>query len=45
MTNKQTKALLKSIEIIIDQSETKEQAKEKVREIAKELTETNQSNR
>ena len=37
MTNKQSKALLKAIEIIIDLSETKEQAKERIREIANEL--------
>ncbi len=48
MTNKQTKALIKAIEIIIDLSETKEDAKERINEIAKELekgsTDTDQSN-
>lgn len=37
MTNKQTKALLKAIEIIIDISDTKEKAIEKIREISNEL--------
>lgn len=49
MTNLQTKALLKSIEIIIDLSPTKDQAKERIREISKELekelTDTDQGNR
>ena len=49
MTNKETKALLKAIEIIIDLSPTKDDAKKHVQEIAKELekepTDTDQSNR
>lgn len=49
MTNKQSKALLKAIEIIIDLSETKEQAKERIKEIANELekepTDVDQNNR
>ena len=47
MTNKQTKALLKAIEIIIDLSPTKDDAMQRVQEIAKELekepTDTDQS--
>ena len=47
MTNKQAKALLKAVEIIIDLSPTKEDAKARVKEIANELekesTETDQS--
>lgn len=37
MTNKQCKALLKAIEIIIDQAPTKDDAKQKIKEIANEL--------
>ncbi len=37
MTNKQCKALLKAIEIIIDQAQTKDEAKQKIKEIANEL--------
>lgn len=37
MTNKECKALLKAIEIIIDLSPTKDEAKQKIQEIAKEL--------
>ena len=37
MTNKEAKALLKAIEIIIELSETKEEAKENVKKIANEL--------
>ena len=37
MTNKQATALLKAIEIIIDMAETKEEAKERIKEIADEL--------
>lgn len=38
MTNRETKALLKSIEIITEKSKTKEEVKEAIQEIAKELT-------
>ena len=37
MTNKQAKALLKAVEIIIELSPTKDEAKERVKEIANEL--------
>ena len=37
MTNRQCKALLKAIEIIIDQAQTKDEAKQKIKEIANEL--------
>lgn len=37
MTNKQCKALLKAIEIIIEQSPTKDEAKQRINEIANEL--------
>ncbi len=37
MTNNEAKALLKAIEIIIDLCDTKEQAKERILEIHKEL--------
>lgn len=37
MTNKQCKALLKAIEIIIDQAKDKDEAKQKIQEIANEL--------
>jgi hypothetical protein len=37
MTNKECKALLKAIEIIIDLSPTKDEAKQKIQEIANEL--------
>jgi len=47
MTNKQLKALLKSIEIIIDLSTDKNEAKQRIHEIANELkkepTDTDQS--
>lgn len=47
MTNRQSKALLKAIEIIIDLSPTKDDAKQRIQEIAKELekepTDTDQS--
>ena len=48
MTNLQTKALLKAIEIIVDLAQTKDEAKEKIREISNEIkekepTETDQS--
>jgi hypothetical protein len=49
MTNKQAKALLKAIEIIIDLSPTKDDAKKRIKEIAKEIekepTDTDQGNR
>ena len=37
MTNRQCKALLKAVEIIIDQAQTKDEAKQKIKEIANEL--------
>ena len=37
MTNRQCKALLKAVEIIIDQAQTKDEAKQKIQEIANEL--------
>lgn len=37
MTNKECKALLKAIEIILDLAPTKELAKQKIKEIANEL--------
>ena len=38
MTNRETKALLKSIEIITEKSKTKEEVKEAIQEIAKQPT-------
>lgn len=47
MTNRETKALLKAIEIIIDLSPDKDQAKQHIQTIARELkkepTDTDQS--
>ena len=47
MTNQQTKALLKAIEIIVELAPTKEEAQNRIKEIAKaiekEPTSTNQS--
>ena len=37
MTNKELKAFLKAIEIIIEQSPTKDEAKQRVKEISNEL--------
>jgi hypothetical protein len=37
MTNKECKALLKAIEIIVDLSPTKEFAKQKIQEISNEI--------
>lgn len=49
MTNRQSKALLKAIEIIVSLSKTKKQAKERIQEVAQELekepTDAEQSNR
>lgn len=39
MTNSQTRALLKAVEIIVDLAQTKDEAKEKIREISNEIKE------